>query len=158
MQTVTMASRGPLTAALTLYRRQFCQLNAELGGGTYCWLSAGLDTRLPRCDFAEREDIKWEFRRQMTGAAGRLDKYKLPDNPRFDNKQEVYSLPLAVTNKLQVSPRLRYSCRMRCGWNAQRPNAAFLPTPSLRVVWRTPLLPSMTPARAIIHQRCGDSP
>ena len=35
---------------------------------------------------AEREDIEWEFRRQKTGATGRLDTYKLPDNPRYDIK------------------------------------------------------------------------
>ena len=30
VQTVTMTSCGPLTAALKLYRREFCQLNAVL--------------------------------------------------------------------------------------------------------------------------------
>jgi len=54
--------------------------------GIYCWPSVGLDTMSPRSDFAEREDIEWEFRRQKTGAAGRLVRYELPDNPRFDIK------------------------------------------------------------------------
>jgi len=57
-------------------------LPAERLARSYCWPS----DKVTGSDFAKREDIEWEFRRQKTGAAGRMVRYELPDHPRFDIK------------------------------------------------------------------------
>ena len=136
-------------------------MNPFLGDDGYPFGLGGLDRKRPRNDLAEREDIDWEFRLQGTGAAGRLDKYKLPDNPKFDIKQRVMVAAVSDDEKayrtgvkagdvpfsigcdreftsqsaveVQLHAEVRKGClATTCGFSL-----------SLRVVWRTPLLLSM---------------
>ena len=67
-QKVTVATCGPLTAALKPFERKCCLLNAVLFG----WL----ERTCFRSDFVEREDIEWEIWRQKISAAGCLVRYE----------------------------------------------------------------------------------
>ena len=127
--TVTMALCGPLTAALKLYQRV---LPAE--SGIYCWPSVGLDTISPRSELQSARTSSGSFdgRRlaplavwirpscltiqgltsSCVAAAGSVS-WRPPSRiagrrSGLASKQEMYSCPFAVTENLQVSPRLRY--------------------------------------------------